>query len=94
DEIWQQCVQSHDGDLGGRPEELRVRWRAAGHLHTPATGVGTAGEVAVPILDGAEQAVSALAASVSEPVDPTRVAEIATHLTRTATAAGRMLGHG
>jgi DNA-binding IclR family transcriptional regulator len=94
DEIWQQCVESQDGDLEGQPEALRARWREAGHLHTPATGVGTAGEVAVPILDSAEQAVSALAASVPEPIDPARVAEIATHLTRTATAAGRMLGHG
>ncbi len=94
DEIWRLCVRSHEGDLDDGPDALRERWRMADHLHSPSNGVGSAGEVAVPILDSAHQAVSALAASVPDQADPARVAEIAGHLTRAATAAGRMLGHG
>jgi DNA-binding IclR family transcriptional regulator len=56
--------------------------------------MGAAGEVAVPVLDASGTPVAALAASVGRDVAPDRVQEMAAHLARAATAAGRTLGHG
>lgn len=98
DEVWHACLKVYDGPLDGAPEELRRSWAAAGHLTCPDSGgaagtaAGSTGEVAVPVLDAAATPVAALAASVATP-DESRVLEIAGHLGRAASAAGRTLGH-
>lgn len=94
DDIWTQSLKAYGGPLDDTPESLRRNWAGARHLLSPEVGMGAAGEVAVPVLDAAGAPVAALAASVSRDVAPERVDEMAAHLSRAATAAGRTLGHG
>jgi IclR family acetate operon transcriptional repressor len=93
-EVWLQCVKDHDDAPGTPLEELRDEWRSAAHLATPTQAMGSGGEVAVPVVDAAGSLVAALSASVGRHFDAVRVEEMAAHLTRAATAAGRTLGHG
>lgn len=94
DEVWRPCADAYAGPLDGSVDDLRAHWRAADHLVTPVVGMGSAGEVAVPVIDAAGHPVSALAASVVDHADVATVEQVATHLARAATAAGRTLGHG
>jgi IclR family acetate operon transcriptional repressor len=94
DEIWEQSVKAYAGPLDDTPENLRRVWAQSAHLLSPEVGMGAAGEVAVPVLDASGTPVAALAASVSRDVTPDRAQEMAAHLARAATAAGRTLGHG
>jgi IclR family acetate operon transcriptional repressor len=68
----------------------RANWRAADHLALPVPGRGAV-EVAVPVVDGSGRTVAALVASVT---DEDLVGKAAAELTRAASAASRMLGHG
>lgn len=68
----------------------RASWRYATHLALPAVDAGAV-DVAVPVLDGLGAASAALMASVR---DGDGVTEAVIHLSRTAQAAGRTLGHG
>lgn len=92
DEMWAACLAEHLGPLDD-PAKARLEWSQATHLVSPEAGMGGTGEVAVPVLDAGGRPVAALAASVGRGVPPERVAEIATHLARAASAAGRTLGH-
>lgn len=94
DAVWERCVAAYEGPLEGDAAELRSQWRAASHLLSPELSMGAAGEVAVPVVDAAGSLVAALAATVTSPSSPSRIEEVATHLTRAAAAAGRTLGHG
>jgi len=94
DEVWLHCLKDYAGALDVPPEQLRASWTAADHLVTPTHEMGSGGEVAVPVLDAAGTPVAALSASVGRRVDEARTKEIAAHLARAATAAGRTLGHG
>lgn len=94
DDVWAQCVKAYDGPLEDSPENLRSAWSAAAHLVMPAPAMGVPGEVAVPVLDASGTPVAALSASVTPAVTPEQTSEIAAHLVRAASAAGRTLGHG
>lgn len=93
-EVWRRCVEAYVGPLDGAPHDLRSTWASANHLLFSEVGNGSAGEVAVPVLDASGEPISALAASIMGDTEPSRVQEIAAHLARAATAAGRTLGHG
>jgi DNA-binding IclR family transcriptional regulator len=56
--------------------------------------MGSVAEVAVPVVDASGALVAALAATVPGSAEAARVEEMAAHLARAATAAGRTLGHG
>lgn len=94
DAVWERCLESFQGQLDGTPADLRSSWRTAAHLTSEAPDVGGAGEVAVPVTDASGSLLAALAASVGPVPDPSRIEEIAAHLGRAATAAGRTLGNG
>ena len=94
DDVWESCLKSYDGSLDDTTDNLRREWSTAAHLLFAETAMGPAGEVAVPVLDAGGHPVAALAASVSGDVTPERVRELAAHLVRAASAAGRTLGHG
>lgn len=94
DEVWSQCVKADVRALDISPEELRDDWRNAGHLATPTHEMGSGGEVAVPVINAAGTPVAALSASIGRHVDEARIVDMAAHLARAATAAGRTLGHG
>lgn len=91
---WEQCVKTYSGQLRDSPENLRESWARATHLLTPDTGLGSAGEVAVPVLDATASPIAALAATIPPGVTSERAATMAGHLARAAGAAGRTLGHG
>lgn len=93
-EVWRKCVKAYDGPLDGAPEDLRSTWASAKHLVFSELGDGSAGEVAVPVMDASGVPISALAASLMGDTEPDRIREIAANLARAATAAGRTLGHG
>lgn len=93
-DVWEQCVKAYAGPLDDAPDDLRSSWASADHLAFSETGNGSVGEVAVPVLDAFGIPISALAASLTADTEPARVQEIAAHLGRAATAAGRTLGHG
>ncbi len=94
DDIWAQCLKAYDGPFDDTPENLRRIWAESAHLVSPEIGMGVAGEVAVPVIDAAGTPVAALAASVTRDLSTEHVQDMATHLVRAATAAGRTLGHG
>lgn len=94
DEVWQRCLDTYDEPLDGDDALVRKEWSEAPHLSSSGTGPGTTGEVAVPVTDAAGNLLAALSASVTATTDPARVDEMAAHLTRAATAAGRTLGNG
>ena len=94
DEVWLHCVKDYAGAIDVSPEQLRDDWRSAVHLATPTHEMGSGGEVAVPVIDAAGTPVAALSASIGRHVDEARIEEMAAHLARAATAAGRTLGHG
>lgn len=94
DDVWAQCVKGYDGPLDDTPDALRDAWSTAAHLLTADAGAPATGEVAVPVLDASGKPVAALAASAPRGTPPERVEEMAAHLSRAASAAGRTLGHG
>jgi DNA-binding IclR family transcriptional regulator len=94
DEVWKRCLEACPGSFDVSPDELRSRWASAAHLHTPQVDMGSVAEVAVPVVDASGALVAALAATVPASADAARVEEMAAHLARAATAAGRTLGHG
>lgn len=94
DDLWGQCVKAYDGPLDDSPENLRALWAASGHVVMPASAMGPAGEIAVPVLDASGTPIAALAASLSSAVSEQTTDQMAAHLARAATAAGRTLGHG
>jgi IclR family acetate operon transcriptional repressor len=93
DEVWEHCVESLHPSLDGPPHELRRAWASATHLVSPDLGMGATGEVAVPVTDASGNLLAALSASVTASTDPRSIEEIAAHLARAATAAGRTLGN-
>jgi IclR family transcriptional regulator, acetate operon repressor len=87
---WEQALaRACDADRGAAADQ-RSTWRAAEHLALPVPDRGII-EVAVPVMDGSRRTVAALVASIS---DEDLVAKAAGELTRAASAAGRVLGHG
>jgi IclR family acetate operon transcriptional repressor len=88
DDVWKQCVASHPLVLDEDPDRLRSAWARAPHLAAPAD------ELAVVVHDAVQTPVAALAATVPPGADAARIEAMSLHLTRTATAAGRTLGHG
>lgn len=94
DDVWAQCVAASPWHADEPPAQARESWRTAPFLLQPEDGRGAPGEVAVPVLDAHGRPVAALAASAPAQADPERVTEMAGHLTRAASAAGRTLGHG
>lgn len=94
DQTWAQCLDAYRGPVDGDPSALRATWASAVYLLSPEAGMGAAGEVAVPVLDASGRPVAALAAAVPRGTDEERVGDIAAHLSRAASAAGRTLGHG
>ncbi|MGH3385763.1 MAG: IclR family transcriptional regulator [Nocardioidaceae bacterium] len=94
DDVWKQAVAAAaDGDVDV-DDATRQSWAGATHLVSPPLGLGTPGEVAVPVIDAAGRPVAALAAALAAPDDETAAAQTAAHLARAAVAAGRTLGHG
>ncbi|MPZ95570.1 MAG: helix-turn-helix domain-containing protein, partial [Propionibacteriales bacterium] len=91
DDVWKQAVAAAESDVD---DATRQSWAGATHLVSPPLGLGTPGEVAVPVIDAAGRPVAALAAALSAPDDETAAAQTAAHLARAAVAAGRTLGHG
>lgn len=91
---WLSCLKEYPGVFDASPEQARREWSTATHLATPVKEMGSGGEVAVPVLDATDTPVAALSASISRNTSEARVEEIAAHLMRAATAAGRTLGHG
>lgn len=94
DEVWQRCLAGYGEPLDADDPLVRKRWREATHLSSSGDGPGPAGEVAVPVTDAAGSVLAALSASVINTTDDARVEDMAAHLARAATAAGRTLGHG
>jgi IclR family transcriptional regulator, acetate operon repressor len=94
DEVWKRCLEGYDEPLEGSTDELRAQWATAGHLHSPQVAMGSAAEVAVPVVDASGVLVATLAATVGPHSPQARIEEMAGHLARAATAAGRTLGHG
>ena len=94
DATWDQCLAAHPEALEGDPATLRKEWSGSDFLVSTDAGAVVPGEVAVAVLDTAGRPVAALAASLAPGSDEDRVAGIVQHLTRTAAAAGRTLGHG
>lgn len=94
DEVWKRCLESYHEALEDTTDHLRTQWASAAHLHSPQVGMGAAAEVAVPVVDASGTLVAALAATVGPHADQSRIEEVAAHLARAATAAGRTLGHG
>jgi IclR family acetate operon transcriptional repressor len=94
DEVWLRCVKVFDDPLDDDSDVLRTQWAAAPHLASTGVGPGSTGEVAVPVIDASGNSLAALSASVGAATDTVRVEEMAAHLTRAATAAGRTLGNG
>lgn len=94
DDVWQRCLEASDVALGGdSPDALRARWASAAHLVSSDPVMDDTGEVAVPATDASGTLLAALSASVPPAAGAARVEEIASHLTRAATAAGRTLGN-
>lgn len=93
DPAWEAAMERITPEDRGTCEDARADWARADHLVTDAPDAVTAGEVAVPVLDGQGRAVAALSADLTGPAGPERVAELVAHLTRAASAAGRTLGH-
>lgn len=91
---WRRCVDAYPGPLEDDPQLLRTRWAQAAHLLSPEVALGAGGEVAVPVVDASGHLVAALAATVTASTAPARVEEMASHLSRAASAAGRTLGNG
>jgi IclR family acetate operon transcriptional repressor len=94
DRIWLQCIESFAGALDAPAQQLRQQWASASKLVTPAADVGPFCEVAVPVMDAADTPVAALSAFARSTSDAAAIDEMGRQLTRTATAAGRTVGHG
>lgn len=94
DDLWQRCLDGYPGPLDADGAVLRKLWRDASYLSSSGDGPGTTGEVAVPVTDAAGTLLAALSASTTATTDPARTEEMAAHLSRAATAAGRTLGNG
>lgn len=75
-------------------EAERAAWHTADYLVTAGVGLAGADEVAVAVVNGRQQAVAALAATLAAGASPEHIAQIAAHLSRAALAAGRTLDHG
>lgn len=93
DAVWERCVAAYKSPLHDDITTLRTQWREATHLLSPELSMGAAGEIAVPVVDASGNLVAALAATVTSSAEPTRIEEVAAHLSRAAAAAGRTLGH-
>ncbi|MGH3432874.1 MAG: IclR family transcriptional regulator [Thermocrispum sp.] len=93
EDAWQQAIDAASPDDRKQAEDDRGAWRAAAHLLTTGDLPEDPRELAVPIVDGAGRCVAALAASPPPEATQDKVSEIATHLSRTARAAGRTLSH-
>lgn len=91
---WNLALGRADEALGKEADEQRATWATASFLTMPATASVTAGEVAVPVFNGAGEAAAALSASLPIGADQAQVGEIVGHLSHAASAAGRTLGHG
>lgn len=97
DEAWAAAVGELPEEERADAEAARPGWADAPFLLVaPTDGPGEPPEVAVPVLDGAERPVAALAATGPPAVlDEAAVADrIAPQLIRAANAARRVLGHG
>ncbi|MFP5253280.1 MAG: IclR family transcriptional regulator [Actinomycetes bacterium] len=90
DDVWQRCLGTGASLLEGSADELRARWATAPYLLSPDRD-GIDGEVAVPVTDASGALLAALAASVGPLVDVAEAEQVAAHLARAATAAGRTL---
>jgi len=93
DEIWEQCLAGYPGPGAAESSRLRSAWASADRLVSEDPG-DPVPEVAVVVPDASGRAVAALAATLPPGADEERIATIAQHLSRAATAAGRTLGHG
>ncbi|MFX0539187.1 IclR family transcriptional regulator [Ornithinimicrobium sp. Y1847] len=93
DEEWKRALEMAPAGLGDRVGDERTTWAAADHLAVLPEDPMLPAEVAVPIVDGQGVTVAALSANVDSIEDEERVAQVAAHLSRTARAAGRTLGH-
>ncbi len=93
DETWDHSLAMHGRDAPHDVSTLRAAWATAPWLVSSEMG-DPVPEVAVVVPDAGGRAVAALAATLPAAADEERVATIAQHLSRAATAAGRTLGHG
>lgn len=90
DDVWKRCLESAPDLVDGSAEDVRTQWAAAPYLLSPDHD-GVSAEVAVPVTDASGTLLAALAASVGPLADAQQVQQVAAHLARAATAAGRTL---
>ncbi|WP_328996147.1 helix-turn-helix domain-containing protein [Kribbella sp. NBC_01245] len=94
EEAWRQLTAAAAPADRKIAEAERGSWRAAAYLVTPGGGAAGPGEVAVPVLDSQGRVLAALAATLPPGAPPGQAEQTAEHLSRTALAAGRAVGHG
>lgn len=91
-EDWTAALGRVDDLLAKEAADERSTWASAEHLVTEGTPAA-AGEIAVPVVDGAGRAAAAL--SIAAPSSGTdQLSGVVSHLQQAARAAGRTLGHG
>lgn len=90
---WRRALEVAPEELRHQIEDERDTWADAEHLAVLPEDPMLPAEVAVPVVDGQGVTVAALSANVDRVDDEDRVREVANHLSRTARAAGRTLGH-
>lgn len=93
-EGWRLALDRADELLSKEAEADREAWATAPYLTMTGTLPMIPQEVAVPVFDGAGNAAAALAANLPAGADQARIYEIVGHLSHSASAAGRTLGHG
>lgn len=93
DEDWARAVSRSDSPTRPLPPEARKEWSESPFLVVDGT-VSANPEIAVPVFDGSGTVCAALAASLTAPADQATITLFSKHLTETASAAGRTLGHG
>lgn len=93
-EEWQLALDRADQQEQDEAEQQRTTWAAATYLTIVEQFSATPQELAVPVFDGTGRARAALIASLKPGASQDRIDDIVGHLTHTAIAAGRTLGHG
>ncbi len=93
DAVWKRALDAAPEDQRALAEAERETWRTAPYLISRGEPPALLDEIAVGVPGPGGRAVAALGATLP-PNAPDQVAEsVAAHLTRTALAAGRTLGH-
>lgn len=91
---WDLALERADEVMGKEAETERSAWATAPFLTMTGASPIIPREVAVPVFDGAGRTAAALAASLPDGADQSRIDDVASQLTHAADAAGRTLGHG